>query len=608
MIPSAWRRTAGTALAVVAAAACVAGVSGTARAESEVPGRVVVAVDNSAAMTETAGATGSAWDAVTTAVAGAVEDAPRSAELALRAMGSGTGCDTGDVVRPMSPVEPGAGELDAVAVGGGRPVSDTLRLAAEAATGSTTVLLLTGGGDDCGGDPVDTAAAVAAASPGVRVDVVAFRADASDRATLMRLAAAGGGRFHDAPDAESLGAVLHRAVGQAWSRWDTGRLPVSGSVDGLDPPTLPPGRYVDVLPADETGLHYAFTLPEGATAHVAASVGLRAPHGASASNGVGVVVRNESATACARHTDRRETPGGGALPATAAVSVAWSADAPRGECGAAGRYVVEVHDDGLSRRTTAAPLDLTLVLEPAVPNRSGLPAPVDSVAEASPRTGGTPVASVGAESLEAAPVIGTGVYSDVLRPGDELYWRVPVEWGRRLAYRLTMPDLSEADRELLGTGGWVSTTVRNPVGSLVSSPDAASEGHYDGETAAFGGFTAPVRYLNRESATPEVAAASLAGHHHVGVRWEPDTAAPGLAVTVVLEVEVLGEQSGAPRYRETETGTPAEQLAVWPASDGSPPAKAGFDRSLLWAGLVGGAALAVAGGVTGMRLLRRDDI
>jgi len=106
-------------------------------------------------------------------------------------------CDDVELLRPIEPFDSGRVLNAAFSVRprGQSPVSEALKAAAEAlGSGGGKVLLIAGSGDSCQQDPCATAKDLAAAEPGLAIDVLSMGASETDVAQFQCIADAARGR------------------------------------------------------------------------------------------------------------------------------------------------------------------------------------------------------------------------------------------------------------------------------------------------------------------------------------------------------------------------------------------------------------------------------
>ncbi|MGH3658782.1 MAG: hypothetical protein ACRDUA_19175, partial [Micromonosporaceae bacterium] len=451
----------------------------------------------------------------------------------------------------------------------------------------------------------------------LRVDVVGYQVDSKARDQLTKIAQAGHGQYFDAQDGAALLSRLKRAGTHAIRGYRAAGTPVTGSTDGLNPPVLKPGQYRDVIPpnhgSEKPSRFYAFEMPKGATGYVSVTVPWSSPLGRDTENAIGVKVTTaDTQYYCDSDVGVTSYYGGGSAIATATAQVPYNRDAAEDECGAAGRYLVEVDNADRKHRTGTVPLELVVVVEPGAATKK-LPEPYteekDSIA---PTVTGKVRRTSGSGSYGEAPVLSDGVYDDTLRPGEEIFYRVPVDWGQRLAYQVKLPKLdSERMAKLDGSGIFVRTSIDNPVRTEAAQPSTEELGYYTGLPAATNGSTVPVRYRNRDSDDVSTEATSIPGYYYIGLRMDANAKDPYFELPVTVTVEVTGKSDGTPTYTDPDgLGSPDEQLKVdLTSGDGGKkgPAKppGTLPAALLWLGAGVGGLLLLGGGVATVLLMRR---
>lgn len=103
------------------------------------------------------------------------------------------------------------------------------------------------------------------------------------------IAKAGGGRYADAQNGDELAGRMRRLAQRALRGQTPVGVPVPGTEDAAVAPVLKPGAYLDEMPpGGGVKRHYAFDLPEGATAYVGLRIGVTAPLGERAVIGSGL--------------------------------------------------------------------------------------------------------------------------------------------------------------------------------------------------------------------------------------------------------------------------------------------------------------------------------
>ncbi|MGH8878676.1 MAG: vWA domain-containing protein, partial [Stackebrandtia sp.] len=482
------------------------------------------------------------------------------------------------------------------------------------ADGSKTILLISDGEETCGGDPVKTAEKISSAGLDLRVHVIGFQVDEKTRKQLTEIAKAGKGSYYDAQDGPALVSRLKRTSDSALRPYQTTGTQVDGSDDGLNPPELKPGQYLDSLApnakGEEPSKYYSFELKKGSNASVAATIPWSTPLETDAENDIATRISTKEGSSCANDAGHATPDGGGSAIASATAKLEFEPEADAGSCGAAGDYVIEVNNGNSTDRTGEAPLELVYIQEPSVKNTDSLPEAYTEVSEngVKPSVDGKAKSITGAGGISDAPIAESGVYNDVLRPGEEVFYRVPVDWGQQVAYQFDLPKLNAENNERLGTGSPVKTTILNPVREEATQGANQSISHYSGNPDTVDGSTAEVRYRNRDSDKTEVANTSISGYYYISVRMQADVKDPYFELPITLKVDVKGDPAGKPDYDDDAgLGTPAERLDVELASDESSKDKSltGGSSTLLWWGIGIGAVLVLGGGGTTWMMLRR---
>ncbi len=186
---------------------------------------------------------------LTDLVAGTI---PPGTGFALRVFGNreADACRT-DLEIPLGPLDPTRATqviagITAVNLAK-TPIAQSVTLSASdlaAATGQRVLILVTDGEETCEGDPGEAIEALRATGVDVRVNIVGYAIDDDGLArTFESWAAAGGGSFFDAADAQALATALSRATAAPFRVLDeTGQLVASG-LAGDPALTIPAGRY-----------------------------------------------------------------------------------------------------------------------------------------------------------------------------------------------------------------------------------------------------------------------------------------------------------------------------------------------------------------------------
>ncbi|MEU3662550.1 hypothetical protein AB0E77_22840 [Streptomyces sp. NPDC032940] len=284
---------------------------------------------------------------------------------------------------------------------------------------------------------------------------------------------------------------------------------VEGASTTADAPLLEAGTsYRSSLPRNGT-LHYRLELDAASDTYVSATAVPGEGDELTAVDGIRLSVRDaggatcslDSATFGAAHSPR---------PVTAQAVRAVSPGTTR--CQDAGTYDVTVER---ARPKDSPPdpwdLELTAVTEPR-PERTGATQAPEAWNSASPAPlTGEPARLRGGSGFAEATAAGPGAWRDDIRPGQTLYYKVPVDWGRQ----------PYAAAELGGTdsgSGYATSALRlalhNPVrGEVVD----AAKGYTGRRVTAALAPVPPVAYANRYAHDDRVSGMRFAGEYYLVV-------------------------------------------------------------------------------------------
>jgi hypothetical protein len=282
---------------------------------------------------------------------------------------------------------------------------------------------------------------------------------------------------------------------------------VDGATETADAVRLDPGRtYTSTLPADGKR-YYRLELDATATAYVSATAVPPAGSTVSSSDGLKVSVQDARGTTCSSGTTY-------VGPTRSPHPVAALASRRTGPgtyvCKGAGAYYAVVERRGQAAAPGDWDLELDYVLEPALRQATATTAPSwDSATpesvpgDATRRTGGAGFAS--------ASALGQGVWQDTIRPGQTLFYKVPVDWGQRLSATVEMGS-STGGEGYVGTA--LAMSLYNPVRADV---DDAGAGYSGTQTSAVLDPLPPVDHANREAAGNRTSGMRFAGWYYLAV-------------------------------------------------------------------------------------------
>lgn len=339
---------------------------------------------------------------------------------------------------------------------------------------------------------------------------------------------------------------------------------VSGRpVDGVDQqapdaPLLAPGQYTDELErgasdgSPGSGHYYRVPTPAGARLRVTAVMPMPVDRGDdSGSIGLAVELYDLDGDLCTSNTATQGLQSSNAD--FVATALAYEID-PEKDCGSRENLHLRIvrTQDGLTDRPL--PIEILVRVEPAA-DLDGLPDPVEEEGPTLPiPVLGTPEPVAGGHSFgDAAALTSGATYSDTLRTGEMLFYRVPMTWGQRLTYLVRDTGPTTPVRDLPES---VSVTVFNPVRSEISHA-GDSDSMFNGRSTVLTSSTDyPVRHRNRENYGNSTGLA-VAGDFYLVVTAMPrdDVEDPETSTTIDLTVVVSGEPDPEPGYLDLGLST-----------------------------------------------------
>jgi Ca-activated chloride channel family protein len=567
---------------------------------------VMVVLDASGSMNEAIAGSGTKMAAARTAVHTLVQQAPDDARLGLTVYGAGTGnsaaekaagCQDVKVVHKVGALDRPAldAAVDGVQARGYTPIGQSLRVAAAElpAEGPRSIVLVSDGIDTCAPpDPCEVARELARQGTDLRIHAVGFDIDDKARQQLDCVARATGGTYVDAPDTATLTSALNRITQRALRTYEPVGTPVTGTKEPAGAPALRAGAYLDRIRSGEFR-HYTVDVPAGYTLYVTATA-LMPPNNASF-----VKIQRQDGKDCS------PTGSSGAVGAdepAVSASLTWQAppEASPGtdQCERAGAQVVRVELDPVyaGRDPVDVPLEVLIGLEPPVSGDAGPAGTGDRAAFTAPTGAATAVVGGGSFST-AATLDGSGSYTDAVFNKELVFYRVRLDWGKGLAYRVRF-----------NGRGYVATHWYSPAREQLGSDFASFENKettLDGTSDALGG--PPVLYRNRELDTKPASDVSVAGWYYIAILVDlrPETT----PLTVTLDVSVTGETQPRPGYLgdagTDPFGDQSGRSAGAAGADATEDSQSLVSAKLLWLGVPLLLLLVAGAAVTGLILIRR---
>ncbi|GAB3494530.1 vWA domain-containing protein [Amycolatopsis cihanbeyliensis] len=522
-------------------------------AAEAVQGSLMFVLDASGSMTAPTGGGGTRMETAKAAMGTLVDQLPINIDVGLQVYGTATGntpaekeagCADVRTLRPVSEVDRAALHADVAGIQprGYTPIGTALTKAAEALPerGPRAVVLLSDGVDTCAPpEPCAVAEELAGDKVELAMHTVGFQVDEAARDELDCIAEETGGAYHHVPEAGDLEDLLPEIADRALRSYEVTGENVAGSEQpDEDAPYLRPGQYEDRIDR-ATPHYYRVHVPAGVTGRYTAVHTVRKDR-SRVESGVDLRLVDGQLRECARARGYRDYNFDG--PETA--SVTWSAT-PRTRCDPRGPHYLEVTWDNAKRRSSDN-IELTVSLEPAARGDHG-PGPESGPVPWREPAGEPGIVWGGGSFRNAAPLPGSGRYVDKLNYSEYSIYKVWLDWGQGLAYRLRVRG---GER---GNAATVATELRDPTRAPARKQWWRSADH-DGDEVTLGPVgTARVRYANREGNQP-ASSSTRAGWYYIVAKlspvWERPKSTPEELPTFELQVHVTGQAEPGPDYPE----------------------------------------------------------
>lgn len=554
----------------------------------------MVVLDASGSMRATDGSSGGVtrMDAAKRAATALVKALPDKAPLGLTVYGARTGnkkkdkpagCKDIEVKAPVAANQKPAltAAIAGVQASGYTPIGQALRVASGAlpTAGPRAIVLVSDGIDSCAPpSPCEVAKELKTKGVDLAIHTIGFRVDPAARAELACIAKATGGTYSDARDEDELRDQLVVKATRTLQGYTVSGTPVVGGTSTGSAVLLTPGRYLDSLDAslgqDARVKHYRVQVPAGGRLHASATL-VPPPGNRGMFSGPSVSHLNLALTGKdGAYRSEISSNSGDSWTGSAPVS-AWSSSTPTsGE----EDIVVAVEAVG-TLPEKPQPLEVTIAIEPGW-SGGALPPPATAASDRmGPSPGSTPSKEVLAGRSFSSPTqLAPGTHLVKSVPGQVGYFSVPVAFGQRLRWSITIIDTGEPLR--LFDQAKLTVGIFNPVRQGVSH-DPAMAGAAIAEVQAFigttvgAGMAAVVRPANREvvDTAPGIASAWLGGdqiieiHDSLFLAADTDRAVEPASYLLTLAVE--GTPEPGP---DVITTTEPEELP--PVTDDHPDATA----------------------------------
>lgn len=372
---------------------------------------------------------------------------------------------------------------------------------------------------------------------------------------------------------------------------------IEGELSSADAPRIEPGKYRDSIRPGET-LYYSLAMDAETSVFLSAVAAPAPGTKVSYRDGIETVLQTTGGDDC---SDHRATFGDD----NAARPIASWSTRPIGgdfDCQDPGVYLFSVTRASEPTSNPAPwPLEISYMAEPAVRGGSTAPPAEEGYATEPPvPPASAPKRVAGGTGFNDARSVTNGVWKDRIVPAETRFYRVPVDWGQRLAITVELANAPAKENGSSYASDGLLVALYNTVrGGPVFSDTQA----YDGQGARAEVFTPPAAYRNRFGYDDQaVGAMRFSGWYYLAVTLHPEVADVVKGpVGLTLRTTVLGEPAAGPEYRgdaaeagfgvtEADRKQAAEQLTAVEARQ-----QPGARRTLIaWAGIGTGVALLLA--------------
>ncbi|MEU2991156.1 hypothetical protein ABZ772_12250 [Streptomyces griseoincarnatus] len=320
---------------------------------------------------------------------------------------------------------------------------------------------------------------------------------------------------------------------------------IEGAGSTADAVGLEPGRtYRSTLPPDAK-VFFRLELDDTETVYASATAVPPPGTHVAVADGVKVTVEDADGRSCDGDTAIFGVPGS---PHPVAAWAMREISPRRSLCAEAGTYYVTVERASPDARGASPDpweLELRTVSEPGTKTPDGTAAPGawDSATPA-PVQGTAQRRSGGAGFAQAAR-LGEGVWRDDVRPGQTLFYQVPVDWGRQLHATAELGSSgTDASRYVASA---LTLDVYNPVRGHVED---LSVGYNGGQKSKALKPLPPVAYENRYASGQQVSAVRFAGAYYLVAHLSPEVAEDygDGPVPLTLRVRLGGAARNGPDY------------------------------------------------------------
>ncbi|MFG2868030.1 hypothetical protein [Streptomyces sp. NPDC048338] len=385
--------------------------------------------------------------------------------------------------------------------------------------------------------------------------------------------------------------------GTAWAAgddpyaFDGGAQRVRGALTSLDAQPLKAGStYRDTIKRDGK-LYYRVDLDAKENAYVSVVAVPKPGRKAEYGDGIKVSLQDGSNSQCG-YQDVSFGSAGFTRPLTAYAHR--TIEAGSSTCQQAGAYYVLVERTSKSVSTTEDwDLEIRHLSEPGVKQTGPTALPENWPSSTPPPPAGGPQKRQGGAGFQDATSLRQGEWRADIKPGQTLFYRVPVDWGQQIFATAELGSSVSGD-DYIGN-------------ALVLSLDNPARGHVDQGTVSYDGDPAtlaldpqrPVSFENRHSSDDGTSALRFAGWYYLSATLSPEVAKAygDKPVQLSLRVSVTGTAKAGPAY-DGDAGpfriTDDDRDAAASGQSGPQAARSGSMRLIAVAGIGAGTVLVLA--------------
>ncbi|MEV4235613.1 VWA domain-containing protein [Nocardia sp. NPDC049737] len=512
---------------------------------------------------------GTMMDAAKTAVRNFVGSAPAESKVGLTVYGTSTGnteaekasgCRDVRVLHKPETLDRTAltSAVDGIKASGWTPMGTALRQAAETLpkSGPRSIVLVSDGDDTCSPpDPCEVARELKKQGLDLIVHTIGFAVDAKARAQLTCMAQATGGTYSDAADGPALERTLPRISSAALRNYKAVGIPITGAPTYAAAPVAAPGQYLDTIGQQEKR-YWAVDVPAGATTYFSGTLSFPRLRDISPTDDLNVLqmrVYGADGEDCNVFEFESSTKSSDGVALTVAKAFDGATKERKGnsgsdKCKGGGRYYFQLTWEKVSAGVPERlPIELIVGIEPAVTDAGPVAvAPPTTFVEAS--GAGTPV-SGGSSFTVAGTLPGSGRYTDALQPGEFVFYRVRLDWGQGLAYRVRFGANGVRGLDNLSN---IRTTLYSPIREEIDSDFSSYTGTEGVLPTNKAIATVPIRYNNRKADQLESRREAVAGWYYIAVKlgstFEQGENRP---VSVQLDLTDTDTKENGPQYAST---------------------------------------------------------